>query len=236
VSTPAGGYADFQASSIWRGTPLAAANYTVTSGSPILVQQDVTNFSSLSIHLNLNSGTGITVAVDFFTDSTLAVYCGQCLFTLAPAGTTLLATVPCLGNYAYINITTGQAGNQGITLTVIPTNLGAGRPAYPGCQNSVDGLAVSVGAGNSLVAVLPYVVEGNGEIFVQCGNAGKSFNLEADAIAESGAILSNLFRETAVTGQAQGSFLAPAFAVQLLIKNNDVAAQNFSYHCQVLGE
>jgi hypothetical protein len=236
VSTPSVGYPDNQLLSIWRGTPLGQGTFTVTTVASLVVQGWVTNFASLALFANLQNGVGVTIRTQFYTDDTLAVALQTYVHVLSTVGVGVDVVLPAMGDYVVVTIFTGQAGNNPVIYSIEPTNTPVTKPTYQGSPNSIDALAASIGAGVSQVIQLPYVMEGNGQLFVQCGNAGTSFNMEADSILESGALSSNLARSTAITGSGNLTFLAPSSPVQMTIKNNGAAAEPFSWHCQVLSQ
>jgi hypothetical protein len=236
VSTPSIGYPDDQLLSIWRGAPLGQGTATITTAAPLTVQGWVTNFASLALFVNLTNGIGVTIRVQFYTDDTLAVALQTYVFVVSTVGVGVNVVIPAVGDYVVATIMTGQAGNNPVLYNVEPCNVPVTKPTYQGSPNSADALAASIGAGASVVVTLPYVIEGQGQIFVQNATAGVSFNIEADSLLESGALSSNLARATAITGSGNLTFLAPSAPTQMTIKNNDAAAHNFSWHCQVISQ
>lgn len=235
MTTPTIGAPDFQGYGQWRGSPLAQGAFTITSVTPLTVQGYVTNFASLALYCNLLNGVGVTVRVQYFSDSTLSAALATYQWTISTVGIALQVLLPNVGDYVQVTFLTGQAGNQPLRINVEPTNLQTARPAYSGTSNSVDAIAANIGAGATLSLQLPFVVEGDGQLFVQCAVGAVSFNIECDSLLESGALASNLARATAITGSGELTFLAPAATCQLAIKNNDAAAHNFSWHCQIIG-
>jgi hypothetical protein len=235
VSTPNVGYPDNQLLSIWRGAALGSGTPVVTSAAPFTAAGYVTNFASLALFVNLQNGVGVTVRVQYYTDATLTLALATYQWVVSSVGTALNVILPNTGDYVVITVQTGQAGNNPVFFNAEPTNVAVSRPSYQGVPNSLDNLSSSIASGASLIIQLPYVVEGNGQLFVQNATAAVSFNIEVDALLESGALASNLARVTAITGSGNLSFLAPGLTTQMLIKNNDAAAHNFSWHCQILG-
>jgi hypothetical protein len=227
---------DYQSYTSWRGTPLYGQLVTLTSATPVTIDGYVTNWASLALNINVGASVGFTITCKFYTDSTKAVICAAYTWILGGPNVGLNVVVPCMGNFVEVKFFTSEVGNCFLTATVEPMNIAVPKPIYQGTPNSVDGLGVTINAGASLTVPLPFVMEGNGELFVQCGTAGVNYNLEADALNESGAVESNLFRATTVTGAQEGTFLATAALTVMTIKNDDAANHTYSYHCQVLSQ
>src|SRR5712691_5421853 len=104
------GYPDDQDYADWRGPLTAAQQFTVTIATPVTISDNITNFGSLLIRCTAPVG-GVSVILQFFTDSTLATQVGSMSWTVS-GGALLLSVVPALGNFYTIQLTTSQAGNQ----------------------------------------------------------------------------------------------------------------------------
>lgn len=234
MSQPTVGYPDHQAYAQWRGEPLFGTGFTVTNGAPLIVQNWVTNFESLAINVQFGVGTGVTLTVTFYTDSTLTVPCGFYTWVLSGSGVDLQVIVPCLGDWMFAELSTGQAGSQQGNMTLEPSNIPVDLPAYQQSGNYIAGHNVTINPGVTLVITLPFVVEGLGYFRVEDNTAGKQFDMTCNVLTEGGATLTTIDRQLGQTGgQKLTGLQIPALTTQILIKNDDVAAQTFTYFFMV---
>ena len=158
------GYPDFQAYPAVRGPVYAAQGFSVTSAAPATKGEYVTSFASVYLSLYLSSGTGVTVSVAFYTDSTLAAKTATWQYTVT-LDVTLSVVLPVLGNYFVLEISTGQSGTQAGDYSLIPSQLQYPVQRYPTPVVPQSG-NVTIGASGSEQYGFAYVMEGNGYLNV----------------------------------------------------------------------
>lgn len=229
------GHPDFQDYVNWRGTLYKVGSFAITTVAPVNVAEYVTNFASLYLNVQLASGTGITITVNYYTDATLANFAGTFTWILASAPVGMQVIIPNLGNYVTVAVTTGQTGTQAGTLSITPTNVAIPSVRYPVTGNYQHGFSVNINASATLTAPFPYVSEGNGQGQVQCGNATAPYTIEIDELNEGANILDNAFRVSGVTGPQTFTWISGPVPNVLKITNTDTVAHSYTYHAAILG-
>jgi hypothetical protein len=226
------GYPDYQTYPLWRGLPVTAQAFTVTIASPQTVQGYVSSWSSIYLGCT-GPANGITVALTFFTDQSQATQLATFGFTVI-AGTGLNYAIPIYGNYVVITLSTSQAGNQNVTLTVQPTNIAVLRPTYIGVENRIAVLAASVAATSTNTHLLPAITNGNGMLFFHDLTGSAKLNVRVRRLSEGAAEVDDhagLFGSAAPT---QVPFMSGPRPVSISVFNTDVAAHTYDLACQIL--
>lgn len=235
MTTPTVGYPDHQALPQWRGNPLFQGAYSVSPGTPLDVENWVTNWESLAIDLYASTNIGCTLTVTFFTDNTKTTQCGTYTWVITQSSVSLQVLVPCMGDWMVASLTSAQASVQQGTLTLEPTNIAVTKPSYQQSGNYIAGKLVSINPAATLVVTLPFVVEGQGYFRVECNTAGKSYDMTVDMLTEANATAATVDRLTSVTGANKlTNLVIPALTTSIQIRNDDVAAQTYTYYFGVI--
>lgn len=230
MTTPTVGYPDHQALPQWRGNPLFQGQYTITTAAPLVVSNWVTNWESLAIDLYCSTNIGCTLTVTFYTDSTQTTQCGTYTWVMTNSGVSLQVLVPCLGDWMVATLSSQQPSAQMGTLTLEPTNIAVTKPSYQQSGNYIAGKLVSINPAATLIVTLPFVVEGIGYFRVECNTAGKSYDMTVDMLTEGNLTAATIDRLTSVTGANKFVTLQiPALTATIQIRNDDVAAQTYTY-------
>ncbi len=229
------GHPDYQSYADWRGTIVTAQQYTVTIAVPVTVPGNITNFASLLIRCTAPVG-GVSVILQFFTDSGMATQVGSMAWTVS-GGALLLANVPALGNFFTVQLTTAQAGNQTVNLSILPNNLATSVTKYPKINNAVAGANVSLAAGATFTANLPQLGEGNGYAYFKPLDNTGNLDCRITELNEAGNGIFDLVSATAPLGAVTLQFMSSFRPVQLKVINKDgAAAHNLDYRAQILAQ
>ena len=226
------GHPDFQDPAVWRGPVTFGQAITVTTVSTTVVDTEVTNFASVVITATPPTN-GVTITCAFYTDSTKALLASFQSWTLS-AGARLEVIVPSMANFLEVRVTTAQAGNQNLSLVVLPTNLGVSRIAYPRTGNSTSALNQSIALSSSQAFVLPQVIEGEGYLYANPLDASAKLNLTVRHLAQDGTALSKIAQVTGLAAAQDLEFLTSTNPVDVLVTNTDgAAAHSLELRCQV---
>jgi hypothetical protein len=218
------GHPDGQNYAIWRGPSFAASNaFSLSNSHPFTAQGQITNYASFVIYAAPTNPGGTTVTVNFYTDSTQTISLGGFSWTL-PGNSLLHVTVPGLGNFCTVSITTSDVASATMFVAVYPTNTPVEAPSYAGPGNFVQGFNVNVPASSTITAVLPYVSEGKGYIFIADHNStGHLTGRIVTTNAAGGSVARLIDWNTLSSFQAQ-EFVCPATPIRLEVDNTDAAA------------
>lgn len=179
------GYPDYQSYPQWRGPVFAQGLLSITSGDPYDLFEAVTNYASTYIFGQCDTGTGCTLVINFYTDSTKAVSVGQFIYVLAQ-GPFVSVIVPNIGNYLEIIVRTSQTGTQGFTLIVAPINVATAVPIYPTPNTGLVVQNQSIGSGSPYSSQLAQVRDGNGWLYFSTAGTYSNFSFAVFEQSEAG--------------------------------------------------
>ena len=152
------GFPDYQQYAIWREDPQVNVNQNFPQGNNFLGPFTISHYSSILINCILQNNQ-LTLTIEFSNDpafsSILVSY--PWLLTI---NTQLLVTIPASAPYWRAHLFCPVAGNTGVQLMVMPTNVGPQDINYPVLGNSIVKSAVSIPANSSVIYPLPYIQGG----------------------------------------------------------------------------
>ena len=235
MSQLAVGHPDFQEYATWRGPALFSGALTITSVTPKTISGYVTAYASAYVTVAQTAGTGVTVKISFYTDSTLATQVGPSDVYVVNNSVALNVLVPCLGNFMVVNISTAQAGNQTMSVGVTLSNVQVPAKRWPAAGNRVASLGVILGVGGQLTAQLPQVMEGDGYFSISKSNAAADSNAYVQEENEAQAAISRLVTMSPLQSAISTPFQCGPNPVQVVINNGAAGNQTFIYWCSVVG-
>lgn len=228
------GFRDYQQYPNWRGSFTSATAVGVTSGSPVTVKLNVTNYASVFLSAACTSGTGITVTVQFYTDSGETVALGQFTYVVLNGGE-LYTFIPCAGSYVTLEFSTGQAGTQDVNYAVQLLNVAPPHPSYPVPTNYEGGYDVSNAAGATFTFTMPQTAEGDGICVVNPRSGGSAMTIEVDELTEGNAVKAPLARSLNPAGPVSLVFRAGTRPVQLSVTNTGTSSHAFDWSVSIAG-
>lgn len=226
------GNPDYQRYSQWRGQFQSGSSVSVTSSKSLTVNQQVTNYASTLLSVTMNSGTGVTVEIHFYTDAAMGTELGAWTYVLVP-NTALNVILPNIGNYLQFVVATSESGTQDIDWATQLTNLAPARPSYPVPTNYEGNYGFGIGAGKNYTNLLPQVMEGAGRVTVNPHSGGSKMTLIVEELAEDGTVKGILQRSDNPGSPVSLQFLTGRNPVQVVIENNDTAAHDYDFSVSV---
>lgn len=212
------GHPDFQDYATWRGPTIAASTVNVTSGSPATFTGYVTNFASVFFGCALNSGSGVTITANWFTDATMTFRVAQKIFVLN-SGNFVNQVMPNLGNFLQVVISTGQAGTQVVFVSVVPQNIPVGKLVGPRGTTSTGGVGTSVLNAAQPSFALTEVLDGDGILSVATSVTNANLGLFVDQQAEGGGTIYHLAETSGNVAEQQLYFKAISQPVVFTVHN-----------------
>lgn len=218
------GYPDDQAYPNVVGPSIAdVPAFSLSAATPFSASGYITNFGSARVRCKIPSaGNGAVATVTYYADASLADQLGSYSWTFGQ-GAELSAIVPNLGNFVVIGVTTtiGPAFNCQIQLT--PLTVAVHRVEYPVTGNEAVVTNHSIGAGNTFVVSMPFVVEGNAHVFVYPHDASGKVNAEVDELHQDGTVAHKIVGHDGALPTAEWDldFQATNGILQLALTNTD---------------
>lgn len=228
------GFPDYQQYPQWRGSWSSVASANVTSAAPVTFSQNVTAYASIVLIVNCTSGTGVTVKVQFFTDSTMAVALGQFTYVITN-GYGLNVIIPASGNFVEVTISTGQSGTQVVSYAIQPTNIAPTVPSYPVPTDYLGAIGLNTAAGATTKLSLSQVCEGIGYSTCNPEAGGAHVTYTVVELGEDGNAKDYLARSVNPAGPVTMQFLAGKNPIQLWINNTGTSTHANDWSLGVQG-
>ncbi len=227
------GYPDYQDYPNWRGLVYEQTNGEITSGAPLVVSEYVTNYASTYIFASAAGIHGITVQIDFYTDSTETYHVASWSYTV-PSGSQAPILVPNLGNYIVVTVTTSSALATTITVVIAPSNSVTD---YPVCPIPDSGLIVQntiVDSSSAYTANKVLVLPGLGYLYFNPHGGAANFTCLVYEIDADGTILGTVAKVQAPSGPTETQFIAGTNALQLDITSTSATANQIDATVRVI--
>lgn len=230
------GYSDFQGYPNATGLPIAdQPSFSLSPGTPFSAAGFVGNFPAVRVHVAPSGGTnGCAVNLAYYDDETLAFIVGQYNWLIGP-GSSLPAVVPNLAPYAVLTITTTVAGANPCAIQLTPMTTSVPSARYYAVGNEGTALNVSVPLSSSTTLLLPFVVEGPGQLFVNPRDATGKLNFEVWEISQSGGNQFPVALLSGPTGAAQVPLYAAGQTLRVAINNVDATAAH-SFDARIVAD
>lgn len=232
------GYPDDQAYPNATGSPIAdQQNFLLSAATPFTAAGFITNFPSARVRINpTGAGNGCVCTISYYADATLADQLGSYSWTVA-ATSQLSAIVPTLGPYVQISVTTSIALVFGCQIQLTPLTVAVPKVEYPVTGNEASINNHSIGAGNTFLVILPFVIEGSAHVFVYPHDVTGTINAEVDELTQQSTIAHKITEKDALKSTAEwnGDFQAPAATIQLAVTNTDTVGHTVDAAIVVTG-
>lgn len=222
MTTPSGGYPDFQASPQWKGARVSAASAAYPFGVTDFGLINLTNFASLGLSMRVPAGN-LSLILTFWADQAMTVKVDT--YTLpVTSGTTVDLLVPAVAAYVDISIDVKTGGGATVIYNFTPSNVPTNELSFVGPPQILADWAFALPLSANRITALTYLTPGPAYfVFVPFDATGK---LQVDVLSldSSGAAQARLIRLNAPTAETFRTLILPAGPVQMTITNNDNAA------------
>jgi hypothetical protein len=233
--TVGGDHPDWQDYVNWRG-PNLGSNFTfpLSSTNEFTAQGYVTNYQAIIVNVAGEPANGCSIELAYYTDDTLALFMGNQNWQIA-FNQTVFATVPVLGNYVVITVSTATVATTDTSICFTPSNTPAQSTRYNSETNYIQGESVNIPASSSIGPYLQNHTEGPGYVWVRDDSTSGKLNVDLRIFNQLGVGAGRISRwETGITDIYQ-SFIAPKAPLGLVISNTDTVAHLCSYYLAVDG-
>lgn len=233
MTTPRG-YPDYQNYPQWRGSVISAQSVNINSASAFTASFYVAQFTALQCFITSNSGgVGADITFQWFTDSTMTTPQGNYAASVFQLGT-FAATIPNLGNFCLVTVSTPNATNILMRINIQPVNIPVAKPQYQVVNNRIISHNFSIAGLGTQQAYLPFVCEGTGYVLVETATAGISYNVFVEALDSGGNTLGELYIGNGIVVITSAFFQAGPTCIRFTVTNNNAGAQVFNFTCSVL--
>lgn len=218
------GYPDDQGYPNSTGPPIAdQPAFSLSPGTPFHAEGFVGNFPAVRVHVSPAGGTnGCAVNVSYYDDETKAFIVGQYNWIIGP-GSALPAVAPNLAPYVTIDVTTTVAGANNCAIQLTPMTTAVPSVRYYAVGNEGTALNVAIPASGNTTLLLPFVVEGPGQLFVNPRDTAGKLNFEVWEIGQSGGNQWPIALIQNPAGPAQVPLYAAGQTLRLAVNNVDAA-------------
>ena len=231
MTTPSGGYADFQGYASWKGTPIVAASTARPAGLFTIGDINLANYGSLNAFVQATVGFG-ELRITWWTDSTKTVVVDKHLIPIV-ANVTIDLSMPTLSSFVTVQINVISVGGMTEAHMMTPSNVNP-----PSMVNiSIPDLA---GNNNKILAALAvdtllvdYVVPGNAFLSFTPADATGKIQVQVQAINKNNQVSFTLFNNPGPTVPINVPLILPYAPAQLVLTNTDAGAAHTYTACLV---
>lgn len=221
MTTPSGGYPDFQSYASFKGTPIVAPLTARAAGTFTIGDMNLGNYGSLNAFIKCTAGNG-ELSIKWWTDSTKTTLVDTHLIPIV-ANTTIDLALPTLSSFVTIAINVVSVGGMTEAHMMTPSNAippyivnlsipdPAGRTAKSLAASAVDTLLVD------------YVVPGNAFLSFTPADATGKLQVQVQSIDKTNSASFTLFNDPGPTSKINTPLLLPYAPCQLVITNTDGA-------------
>lgn len=219
MTTPSGGYPDFQGYASFKGTPIVAAPTARAAGIFTIGDMNLGNYGSLNAFMKCTAGNG-ELQITWWTDSTKTTVVDKHLIPIV-ANVTIDLALPTLSSFVTIAINVVSGGGMTESHMMTPSNAippsivslsipdPAGRNAHVLAAAAVDSLLIDyVSPGQAFLSFTP--ADATGKIQVQ-----------VQSIDKNNLVSSTLFNSPGPTAPINIPLLLPYAPAQLVLTNTD---------------
>src|SRR5215469_9468140 len=130
MTTPSGGYPDFQSSVQWKGANVSAAPTAFPFGVTDVSFVNLTNFASVGVSIRLSAGN-MNLILTFWADMAKTIKVDTYTIPVV-SGNTVDLLVPAVGSYVDISIDVKTGGGATFAYNFTPSNLPSNELSYVG--------------------------------------------------------------------------------------------------------
>lgn len=229
MTTPSGGYPDFQAYSSFKGKPIVAASTARAFGLFTIGDMNLGNYGSLNAFVNCTAGNG-ELQITWWTDSTKTSVVDKHLIPIV-ANVAIDLALPTLSSFVTIAINVVSGGGMTESHMMTPSNAippyivnlsipdPAGRTNHSLAASAVDSLLID------------YVVPGQAFLSFTPADATGMIQVQVESIDKTDSVSFVIFNNTGPTAPINVPLLLPYAPCQLVLTNKDGAAAHTYTAC-----
>lgn len=216
------GHPDYQAYAEWRGTPLVNVNQNFPQGNTVLGPFTVAHYSGLYVVCQLQTQQ-LSLLLEFSDDPSMAVIDDTYTWMLTTS-TGLRVTVPMISTYVQVHLSCPVAGNTGVRLKVLPTNIGQQDVAYPVVGNNVSVLSTSVPAGGAVTYPLAFIQAGQAGVLIVPEDSSAKLQPRVSLQTAAAAEGNQVWQAAPAAGTQAALLMLPDAPCMYTVHNTDGAA------------
>lgn len=229
MTTPSGGYPDFQGYASFKGTPIVAASTHRATGIFTVGDMNLANYGSLNAFMQCTAGNG-ELQITWWTDSTKTTVVDKHLIPIT-ANVTIDLALPTLSSFVTIAVNAVAVG--GITESHLFTPSNAIPPNIVSLSipdmNGRNTRSLAASAVDSLL--IDYVSPGQAFLSFTPADATGKIQVQVQAIDKNNNVSFTIFNNAGPTAPINQLLLLPYAPVQLVLTNNDGAGAHTYTAC-----
>lgn len=221
MTTPAGGYPDFQAPVQWKGSRVSAPSMAYPFGVTDFGLINLTNFASLGLSMRVPAGN-LKLILTFWADQAMTVKVDTYTIPVV-SGTTVDLLVPAVASYVDIQIDVQSGGGATVVYNFTPSNVPSNELSYVGpAQSLFEQNKTIIASGNSQTSPF-YLVPGPAYFeFLPYDSTGK-LQIDVQSLTATGGPGARLIRQAGPTTEFFRTLILPCEPIQVTITNTDAA-------------
>lgn len=222
MTTPSGGYPDFQAPVQWKGARVSAPSGALAFGTHDLGLINLTNFASLGFTMKVTAGN-LDAILTFWADQAMTIKVDTYTIPIV-SGTTVDLLVPAVAAYVDISVNVQTGGGATLSYNFTPSNVPTNELSFVGPPQLLFDTGFTLAASGVRITAPFYIVPGPAYFeFLPYDAAGK-LQIDFQSMTSSGGPGARLIRQNGPTTEFFRSLILPAAPLQLTITNTDAAA------------
>lgn len=229
MTTPSGGYPDFQGYASFKGMPIVAASTHRAAGLFTIGDMNLGNYGSLNAFIGCTSGNG-ELQITWWTDSTKTTQVDKHLIPIV-ANVTIDLALPTLSSFVTIAINVVSGGGMTESHMMTPSNAIPPYIVNLSIPDPAGRTAKSLAASAVDTLLIDYVVPGNAFLSFTPADATGMLQVQVQSIDKTSSASFTLFNDPGPTAKINTPVLLPYAPCQLVITNKDGAAAHTYTAC-----
>lgn len=227
MTTPSGGYPDFQGYSSFKGTPLVAAHTVRNAGLFTIGDVNLSNYGSVNVFVDVTVGTG-ELQIQWWSDSTKTILIDQYNIPAITAATINLC-MPAISSFITVAIDVLGGAAMTVAHMVTPSNAIPPTLMDPAVPVQTGFTSKSLAAGATDTSLAEYVIPGEAWLSFSPDAATGKLDCTVQSLDNLGAVAFNVAHFIAPTAPINVPIMLPLAPVQLVVHNTDgVSAHTYS--------
>jgi hypothetical protein len=219
MTTPSGGYPDFQSSVQWKGAKVSAPSQGYPFGVTDLSFINLTNFASLGLSMRVPAGN-LNLILTFWADQAKTVKVDTYTIPVV-SGTTVDLLVPAVASWVDISIDVQTGGGATVIYNFTPSNVPTNELSYVGPPQLLFETAKTLAASASSITNPFYLIPGPAYFeFLPYDALGK-LQVDINTITATGGAGARILRQNGPTAELFRNIILPCAPVQVTITNTD---------------